>query len=73
LTPIAKSAQFEWDFEREALYLAEANPSALSDLLMQWMGPLCCSPTIPTLVLFGVTETRNISLGICSCLASTIG
>jgi len=28
LTPVAKSAPFEWDFEREALHLCDANPSA---------------------------------------------
>jgi plasmid stabilization system protein ParE len=28
LTPVTKSAPFEWDFEREALYLCETNPSA---------------------------------------------
>jgi plasmid stabilization system protein ParE len=28
LTPVAKGAQFELDFEREALHLCDANPSA---------------------------------------------
>ena len=28
MTPVAKSAQFEWDFEREALQLCDDNPSA---------------------------------------------
>jgi plasmid stabilization system protein ParE len=28
LTPVTKSAPFEWDFEREALCLCDANPSA---------------------------------------------
>lgn len=28
MTPVTKSAPFEWDFEREALYLCETNPSA---------------------------------------------
>ena len=28
MTPVNKSAQFEWDFEREALLICETNPSA---------------------------------------------
>jgi plasmid stabilization system protein ParE len=71
LTPVAKSALFEWDFEREALHLCDANPSAAQrfveavDAAVEfWRSTLRLAPS-------GVTEIRTTRPDTCSCLAFT--
>jgi len=39
LTPVVKSGQFEFDFEREALHLCDTNPSAAQRFVELRMQP----------------------------------
>jgi hypothetical protein len=70
LTPINKSAQFDWDFEREALVICETNPRAALRFV-DAVDPFICWRSIQKSDRCGVTEIQSIRLATSSCPVST--